>query len=104
MLIAYEEILKDNETAEYALVHRPDVLPFRGTLAHTATLCNGKWAQASLMTKEAVFAFLKKMCTQRVSMYWQEGLPFAHQKSLGVFYVCAPFVEFRRIVGFYTTF
>ena len=104
MLIVYVVILEDIETAEYPLVHRPDILPFRGTLAHTATLCNGKWAQASLMTKEAVFAFLKKMCTQRVSMYWQEGLPFAHQKSLGVFYVCAPFVEFRRIVGFYITF
>ena len=45
-----------------------------------------------------------KRGSMRFSMYWQDGLPFAHQKSLGVFYVCAPFVEFRRIVGFYTTF
>ena len=78
MLIAYVEILKDIETAEYPLVHRPDILPFRGTLAHTATLCNGKWAQASPITKESAFPFLKKMRTQRDSMYWQDGLPFPH--------------------------
>ena len=64
MLIVYVVILEDIETAEYPLVHRPDILPFRGTLAHTATLCKGKWARASLITKEAVFAFLKKLCTQ----------------------------------------
>ena len=104
MLIAYVEILENIETAEYPLVHRQDILTFRGTLAHTATLCNGKWAKALPITKEAACAFLKMMCTQRDSMYWQDGLPFAHQKSLGVFYVSAPFVEFMRIVGFYTTF
>ena len=78
MLIAFVEILEDIETGQYALVPRLDILPFRGTLAHTATLCNGKWAQASPITKESAFPFLKKMCTQRVSMYWPDGLPSPH--------------------------
>ena len=54
---AYVEILQDIETAECALVDRPGVLPFKGVLAHTVTLCNGKWVQASPITKEAACAF-----------------------------------------------